>query len=73
MADELWKIVTPEQYKQGWIELRGVTPIHHQFQVIRKTEAGDYVVLDPESQIRRANRPEVSPGAGKSGMFDPVA
>ncbi len=42
-----WLIVTPEQLKKGWIEMRGVTPIHREFLIIKKREDGDYVVRNP--------------------------
>lgn len=40
------KIVTPEQLQQGWIELRGATPIHHNFIVLGR-RGKDYVVRNP--------------------------
>ncbi len=45
--DVLYLIVTAEQLKQGWIELRGVTPIHHNYVVLAQTENGNYVVKAP--------------------------
>lgn len=40
-------LVTPEQVKLGWMELRGVTPIHHNFVVLAKRADGNYVVRAP--------------------------
>ncbi len=51
MTTPPWKIVTPEQYKQGWMELRGVTPIHHDYIQLGKTDQGNVVVRNPELQI----------------------
>jgi hypothetical protein len=43
-----YRIVTPRQYKDGYIEMRGVTPIHHDFILIRKIDDDHYVVREPE-------------------------
>lgn len=48
MTTEPWLIVTPEQLKKGWIELRGVTPVHHNFLVIARREDGNYIVRSPQ-------------------------
>ena len=42
-------IVTPEQFKDGWIEMRGVTPIHHNFIAVRRLPNGNMVVRAPEA------------------------
>lgn len=47
-----YKIVTPEQLKAGWMEFRGVTPIHHEYIVLRKLESGNYVVRAPQVKER---------------------
>lgn len=46
-----WKVVTPEQVKQGWMEIRGVTPVHHDYIVLNKLDNGNYVVRNPELWI----------------------
>jgi hypothetical protein len=43
-----YMIVTPEQLQKGWMEIRGVTPIHHEFIVLRQLESGNYVVAAPK-------------------------
>lgn len=47
-----YRLVTPEQLQQGWMELRGVTPIHHNFIVIRQLDSGNYVVKVPDVEVR---------------------
>jgi hypothetical protein len=44
-----WRLVTPEQLKQGWLELRGweSAPIHHEYEVIAEREDG-IVVRNPD-------------------------
>lgn len=61
MTTEPWLIVTPEQVKEGWMELRGVTPVHHSFIILGQREDGNYVVRNPKLQIeememRRASK-----------------
>lgn len=46
-----WQIVTPAQYKEGWIELQGVTPVHHDFISLGRRVDGNYVVLAPSAII----------------------
>lgn len=50
-----WKRVTPQQLKQGWLELKGATDppeaIHHEYLVIAKFDDGTYVVRNPELQM----------------------
>lgn len=41
-------IVTPEQFKKGWMEMKGVTPVHHSFIELGRTDEGNYVVKNPE-------------------------
>jgi hypothetical protein len=43
-----WRLVTPAQLKQGWVELRGVTPVHHNYIVLHQRDDGNYVVRNPE-------------------------
>lgn len=51
MTVEPWRIITPKQLKEGWIEMRGVTPIHHAFIVIAEREDGNFTVRNPDLQI----------------------
>jgi hypothetical protein len=57
MTTQPWLLVTAEQLKQGWIEMRGVTPIHHEFIVIEtilnEHDGGRpvYKVRSPELQL----------------------
>jgi hypothetical protein len=47
-TDKLLKI-TPEQKKGGWMEIRGVTPIHHEFVIISgPDDQGNYVAVAPK-------------------------
>ena len=48
MNAEPWLIVTPEQYKKGWIEMRGVTPIHHEYIWVRDVDSEHIVVRNPK-------------------------
>lgn len=43
--------ITREQLASGWIELRGVTPIQHQYMVLRELPDGTYKVKDPEQLL----------------------
>lgn len=49
-----YKLVTPEQLKLGWTELRGsplrgaAVVIHHEYIVVRQLESGNYVVRAPK-------------------------
>ena len=50
------RIVTPEQFKEGWVEFRRdeiPNIIKHQYQPIRKFPDGNYEVVDPGT--RRQN------------------
>ena len=46
MADELI-IVTPEHLKLGWLEKDGMFIRERKYQVIRRLEDGNYVVVAP--------------------------
>lgn len=48
---ESWLIITPKQLKEGWIEVRGVTPVHHSFLILQELEDGNYVVRNPKLWI----------------------
>lgn len=61
MTTPPWKLVTPEQLKMGWMEMRGVTPIHHNYLVIKVMPDGNYVVKNPE--VIMAEHPLVSEGS----------
>ena len=50
---ERWKVITPEQLKLGWMELRGVTPVHHNWIVLGQTDEGNYIVKVPELMRER--------------------
>jgi hypothetical protein len=54
-----WKLITSEQLHDGWIEMRGVTPVHHDYIVIHTIDDGGrpvYKVRNPELQIREGER-----------------
>ncbi len=54
--NEPYTLVTAEQLKQGWIELRGVTPIHHEYiviEVIQRTHDVIYKVRNPDLQVKK--------------------
>ena len=46
------KLVTPQQLKAGWLELRGVTPVHRNFVVLGQ-EGENYIVVAPEELTKR--------------------
>lgn len=46
-----WILVTAEQLKKGWIEMKGVTPVHHDFIVIKDYGGGTFKVRNPELQL----------------------
>lgn len=48
-----WLIVTPEQLKKGWIEMRGISPTHHNYIVLGQREDGNYVVRNPELSLNK--------------------
>lgn len=51
--------VTPEQLQKGWMELRGITPVHHEFQVMSCQKDGSYIVVNPRWIVeqKKAQRP----------------
>jgi hypothetical protein len=48
MATDPWLIVTPEQYKRGWIEMRGTIPVHHEYLWVRDIDPEHIVVRNPQ-------------------------
>ena len=51
MTTEPWLKITTEQYQKGWIEMRGVTPIHHNFLLIMDHGDGTMTVRNPRLQF----------------------
>jgi len=42
-------LINSEQKKKGWMEVHGVTPIHHEFVIISgPDERGNYVAVAPK-------------------------
>ncbi|MEN6605893.1 MAG: hypothetical protein ABFD60_01520 [Bryobacteraceae bacterium] len=42
-----YRVVTPEQLKEGYFVLNGVIAHRHSFAVIDKTPEGNYIVREP--------------------------
>jgi hypothetical protein len=42
-----WLMVDARQLKQGWMETRGVVPVHHEFIVLEELPGGQYKVRNP--------------------------
>ena len=56
MTTEPRKIVTPEQYKRGWVELVGGGYFVRPYILIRQLPDGNYLVRNPEFQRLEAER-----------------
>lgn len=76
-----WVLVTRAQLQQGWMELRGVTPVHHEYLVIEEIARGErhepiYKVRSPELWMRehpvermtRQSSPATAPDMGISAI-----
>jgi hypothetical protein len=48
VSDPKYRLITPEQLKAGYMRLTGVTPSHHNWLIVSRTENGNYVVLEPD-------------------------
>jgi hypothetical protein len=54
MTTEPWLLVTPEELKKGWMEMRGVTPVHHEYLVLGRRDDGAYIVRNPKLALEEA-------------------
>lgn len=49
-SDAKFKLVTPQQYKEGYLVLEGMVATRRNYTALRQDENGNYVVLAPEEE-----------------------
>lgn len=50
------RVVTPEQYSQGYLELQGMIARERRYSLIRKLEDGNLLVREPQAVTPPATR-----------------
>lgn len=58
------RIVTPEQYSAGYLDLFGPVAFHRRWSLVRRLDDGNYVVVDPADDIPL--RPVIDPRCVKT-------